>query len=160
MLSKLGFEFIYSNVEPMTQEPLPVHDFRQYFNLSLGMARIIYCDHSQLEEVRQLASECSPGIVQKLNPTTREDLHDNDETSLIIVTEERLMRGFDYRAYYTGFALLIAKELDCYRSYLQALGRAGRIGEPAKKFKLDAVGSGYVEEGSRTSLKVLRNYRM
>ena len=54
-----------------------------------------------------------------------------------IVTEPRLMRGFDYRsADGNGIALLLCLGFDTNRSYRQALGRVGRFGDPFKRFKL------------------------
>ena len=56
---------------------------------------------------------------------------------VMVVTEPRLMRGFDYRsADGRGIALLLCLGFDTNRSYRQALGRVGRFGDPFKRFKL------------------------
>ena len=128
--------------------------------MSSGWARLIYCDDSQVDEVEQAARDHDESLHVVHNPVCREGLHNNDESSLLIVTQKRLMRGFDYRAPVTGFALLIAKQLDSRRSYLQAIGRAGRNGERGSWFILKSLGPGYPLEGARASLDVLRRYHM
>ena len=56
---------------------------------------------------------------------------------VMVVTEPRLMRGFDYRsADGQGIALLLCLDFDTNRSYRQALGRVGRFGDPCKRFSL------------------------
>ena len=117
-----------------------VKDYHEYFTKSQGQAKLVYCDDDDKDAVIAAAKNCCPNIAVKENGVTRKELHGNDEKNLLIVTEERLMRGFDYRAPTTGFALLIAKQLPNKRAYLQALGRVGRMGEDASWYKLSNVG--------------------
>lgn len=46
----------------------------------------------------------------------------------MIVTEERLMRGFDYRCT-EGIALLLARGFIHKRGLLQGMGRVGRMND-------------------------------
>ena len=56
---------------------------------------------------------------------------------VIVVTEPRLMRGFDYRsADKKGIALILCLGFGTQRGYRQALGRVGRFGDPCKRFTL------------------------
>ena len=61
---------------------------------------------------------------------------------MFFVTEERLLRGFDYRRKYGlqgGLALLLAKSCSSESTYQQAIGRVGRFGEESKRFILQDV---------------------
>ena len=66
------------------------------------------------------------------------------------------MRGFDYRSD-TGIALLLCKQLDSKRAFLQAMGRVGRMGDTAQWFKLQQVGNGYTK-GSVETIGAMRYY--
>ena len=56
---------------------------------------------------------------------------------VLVVTDPRLMRGFDYRtADKKGIALMLCLGFDTRRGYVQALGRVGRFGDPCKRFTL------------------------
>ena len=76
-------------------------------------------------------------------------LHGNTAKHVHIVTEQRLMRGFDYRAPGVGFGLLLTRVLDSKRAFRQAIGRAGRMGDGGVWTKLPSVGLGYPEQGDR-----------
>ena len=56
---------------------------------------------------------------------------------VMVVTDPRLMRGFDYRsADKKGIALILCLGFDTQRGYRQALGRVGRFGDPCRRFTL------------------------
>ena len=64
-----------------------------------------------------------------LRATTARDVY--------IVTDPRLMRGFDYRsADGHGIALLMCNHVDSEREANQALGRVGRYGDRGERAKL------------------------
>ena len=55
---------------------------------------------------------------------------------VVLVSDERLLRGVDYRAPGTGLALLIAASFSTNRAFTQALGRVGRFGESCERVQL------------------------
>ena len=54
---------------------------------------------------------------------------------ILVVTDEVLMRGFDYRSN-CGIELLIAAQFIHERAYEQGLGRVGRNGDKCKRYLL------------------------
>ena len=58
---------------------------------------------------------------------------------LLIITDEVLMRGFDYRAPTNGIELLLARDFACERHLVQALGRVGRHYDPCRRFRLTGL---------------------
>ena len=99
-----------------------------------GKSFIIYCGGEQVDSMAEELTQhfkghtVSPPIYK--NAYTRDELHNySDQARAYIVTDEVLMRGFDYRSPATGIALLIARKLSTQRAYLQAIGRAGRMGD-------------------------------
>ena len=84
-------------------------------------------------------------------------LHGNTAKHVHIVTEQRLMRGFDYRAPGVGFGLLLTRVLDSKRAFRQAIGRAGRMGDGGVWTKLPSVGLGYPLHGDPANAEKLRH---
>ena len=65
------------------------------------------------------------------------------DDSCLIVTDEKLMRGVDYRLRKQGsepesdgIDLLICASFSNKRAYIQGLARVGRYNEPCSRFKL------------------------
>lgn len=57
------------------------------------------------------------------------------QESLCIVTNEKLMRGLDYRTTHgVGIDLLVAQNFTSKRAMIQGLNRVGRYGEPFSQF--------------------------
>ena len=106
------------------------------------MAKLVYCDGEMAAEVEKIALTSVTGANIKNNPILTKDLRGNNQESVIIVTQQRLMRGFDYRSD-DGIALLICKQLENKRAFLQAMGRVGRMGDEAQWYRLPGVGKGY-----------------
>ena len=135
MVDTHGFQAVCSGMKVKADECKveDVASFRAFFQASSDMAHIVYCSDEQKVEVEQAAREHFKGLAIAPaihhNASEKAVLHDNDEKSVHIVTEARLLRGFDYRAPVTGFALLVAKQLGSKRAFRQALGRAGRMGD-------------------------------
>ena len=55
---------------------------------------------------------------------------------VMLVSDERLLRGIDYRAPGTGIALIVAASFSTNRALAQALGRVGRFGESCERVQL------------------------
>ena len=68
----------------------------------------MYCAEDDVNDVQAAARLDNSNVVFHSNGHTRADLHHNTQKDVHIVTDQRLMRGFDYRAPTVGFALLIA----------------------------------------------------
>ena len=68
----------------------------------------MYCAEDDVNDVQAAARLYTRNVVFHSNGHTRADLHNNTQKDVHIVTDQRLMRGFDYRAPTVGFALLIA----------------------------------------------------
>ena len=136
MLDALNFTFVSSG---MTAAAKPsdvgtVTTVQSFLQANTGKSFIIYCGEEQVASMEADLKQhfeghaVSPHIYT--NAFTRDALHnDGDQVRAYIVTDEVLMRGFDYRSPETGIALLIARKLSTQRAYLQAIGRAGRNGD-------------------------------
>ena len=150
MLNTLEFQFVASGMTVNADEKkvIDTNSLDEFFDATPTMAHIIYCDETDKAEVLKAATahfkglSISPAI--HLNACSQDVLQNNDERSLYIITDERLMRGFDYRAPITGIALLVAKPLSSLRSYRQALGRVGRMGDVGFWAKT-GVAKGYLD---------------
>ena len=114
----LGFGFVFSGMTPTATRPDTIRNYGEFFGQSPEKAHIVYCDETDKEGVEASARFHIPDAVIIRNAFTREALHGNTEKHVHIVTEQRLMRGFDYRAPTVGFALLIARQLDSKRAFL------------------------------------------
>ena len=110
-LKFLGFQFIDAGMIAVAcEDSLETLDsYKDFFDRSNGMARIIYCHGSNFITLEGLVKGWIQGAIVLHNACTKEDLHGNTEKHVHIVTDQRLMRGFDYRAPTVGFALLIAR---------------------------------------------------
>ena len=66
------------------------------------------------------------------------------------------MRAHDYRATddNTGIALFIDKPLSCKRTFLQALGRVGRYGQPCKRLVRKGLNIIDMEESARVKQRI------
>ena len=119
-LKHLGFQFIDAGMMAVANEESveKLDSYKNFFARSKGMARIIYCHDSSFRTIKSLVTGWLQGAIVVHNACTKEDLHGNTSQHVHIVTEQRLMRGFDYRAPTVGFALLIARQLDSKRAFL------------------------------------------
>ena len=74
---------------------------------------------------------------------------------VFVTSDEAYMRGHDYKmddSNKEGIALFLQKPFSCKRTFLQALGRVGRYGEPCKRYvkkDLEIINS---EEFARSKL--------
>ena len=74
---------------------------------------------------------------RKNNVSEMAELRSTVASDVLVVTEPRLMRGFDYRAAdKKGIALMLCLGFDTQRGYIQALGRVGRFGDSCRRFTL------------------------
>ena len=58
---------------------------------------------------------------------------------LIIITDSKLMRSFNYRAPLKGIILIIARSFPNTRQGIQGHGRVGRYDEPCERYILEGV---------------------
>ena len=58
---------------------------------------------------------------------------------LVVTSDPEVMRGYDFRSQKVGMILFIAKSFASMRDANQGMGRVGRFGESAKRFKLQSV---------------------
>ena len=114
-----------------------VTDIPAFFTQCAKMGKLIYVGSSDahVAVAEELAAQHKLQVmkdesnVSVLRQTTQQTVH--------IVTQARLMRGFDYRSSdNAGIALLICVQFDSKRAVYQALGRVGRYGDPCKRCKL------------------------
>ena len=78
------------------------------------------------------------------------------ENTLLVVSQERLMRGFDYRtADGIGIDLLIARNFTSKRAFVQGLNRVGRYNEAYGQFIL----AGIKPFSNSESLRIVANVR-
>ena len=105
-----------------------------FFKNTAGMVRILYCNENEVDAVRTIAMK--HGCIVYSNNADKTVLRHNTAKHVHVVTEQRLMRGFDYRAPGVGFGLLLMRSLDSKRAYRQAIGRAGRMDDTGSWAKL------------------------
>ena len=80
-----------------------------------------------------------------------EDLRAIKANDVLVVTEPRLMRGFDYRSEdKNGIALMMCYDVGTLRDYIQALGRVGRFDDPCMRYTLS--GAAMVDKTKQTAL--------
>ena len=91
-------------------EPKPVDNFEQFFQENADRAKLIYGGKKDEDKVKVLA----PNV--RVNEADLSVTKNLTKTDCLLVTEELLMRGIDYRAKSDGIALLIAKELSSDRA--------------------------------------------
>jgi hypothetical protein len=58
---------------------------------------------------------------------------------LLVTSDPDVMRGYDFRSQKVGMILCIAKSFASMRDANQGMGRVGRFGESAQRFKLQSV---------------------
>ena len=58
---------------------------------------------------------------------------------LLVTSDPEVMRGYDFRSQKVGMILCIAKSFASMRDAYQGMGRVGRFGESAQRFKLQSV---------------------
>ena len=92
-------------------------------------AKLIFTDHSKVKEVRSKAQ----GSVFEENPEDKDFIENLTPNHVVIVTNERNMRGYNYRCP-EGINLLIDKTFSNERAFIQGLGRVGRHDEDCKRF--------------------------
>ena len=95
------------------------------------------------------------GLTPRCDVSDPETLRKMKPSDCYIVTQKRLMRGFDYRGTpidnatatlpcedstsRTKLSLLLACSADTERDYIQALGRVGRYGDACARYRLHGV---------------------
>ena len=109
---------------------MPVSSIEEFIRENAHRAKLIFGLPADEADIRALACDT------KLNETNLAVTKNLSKTSCLLVTEETLMRGIDYRAEGCGIALLIANALTSDRALEQAKGRVGRYGEPCGRYKL------------------------
>ena len=139
----------YSGMKPKFAKGnyMNVESYENFFRLTTGVAKLVYCDVDQLEAVTAKAKFTQPDAIIKENVKDKSGLHENDARSVIIVTEERLMRGFDYRCT-EGIALLMARGFSHERALMQGMGRVGRMDDLCERYKLASVETLCPEDGN------------
>ena len=82
------------------------------------------------------------------------------ERKCLIVTDEELMRGIDYRLKKTegskddGIDLLVMRSFSSKRAVEQGLSRVGRYNEPCRRYKLESVGLLDTEAEADLNMKI------
>ena len=135
-----------------------VETYDDFFDKNPGMAKLVYCRDEEVEKVKEAAKKVQPKADIKTNVVGKSGLHSNTVESVMIVTDKRLMRGFDYRCE-KGIAMVLASSFDHERALLQAMGRVGRMNDKFKRYKLASAEALYPENGNKNILKAMRPYK-
>ena len=106
------------------------------------MAKLVYLgpndelqDSTVVEELEQQIEALKLTKLQDVSAVA--ELRNTTANQVYVVTKPHLMRGYDYRSVDgNGIALLICSKLASARDLKQALGRVGRYGDPAARYKL------------------------
>ena len=94
--------------------------FEAFFKCSTRGAKLVYCLEEDVEEVRELAVEQGP--TTKVNCTDLGHIRDM-KNKCLIVSDEELLRGVDYRlkeeggSEHDGIDLLVAYSFSNNRAY-------------------------------------------
>ena len=104
------------------------------------MAKLVYSEECGCLD-RQLDSLIAFHNLRRLdNVSDMEILRKATANDVFVVTDPKLMRGFDYRTSdRSGIALLLCHGFPTQRSLYQGLGRVGRFGDPCKRFVLKGI---------------------
>ena len=116
-----------------------------FFSTSTRGAKLVWCTAGKVLKVTQQARDANLKVIQDCK-----DLSIIRAMSgyCIIVTNEELMRGVDYRLKetqllqdedYDGIDLLIACPFSNSRAYQQGLARVGRYNEPCTRYILKDI---------------------
>ena len=99
----------------------------------------------------------SAAIEKNYNPVVNqqnfEKLRDLRNVDCMLVTEPHLMRGVDYRYKGEGIDLLLARDFNTTRAFIQGCGRVGRYSEPCDRFQLDTMAEGLINEKEELRLR-------
>lgn len=138
-------------------------------------ALLVYIDRNDIEEVLRCFKYLPGG--QDASATS---LRDKDEATVgdynilfnvdnvmrlrvltskdvLIVTDEALMRGFDYRCNESGIALYIGRHLSTERARIQAFGRVGRYDEPCQRYADICLNNDLVDPNALANLSIRIN---
>ena len=106
--------------------------------LAYEPVRLVYCTDEQINDVKQLAVDPEAVIVNSTDSDLLESLDDMKDV-VLIVTDQQLMRGVDYRAPKKGIHLLIMRSFEHTRAAMQGLGRVGRANDRCRRYLLADV---------------------
>jgi len=105
----------------------------EFFQKHPGRAKLIFAKEEAADVYKELAKEHDLTYIE--NCQDLEIIRNLTGKDMLVVTEEILMRGVDYRAQH-GIDLLIATTTSTKRSFLQCLGRVGRGTDEAGRYIL------------------------
>ena len=138
-----------SRLDVKCLQPLSVNSF---ITKSFGdKARLMFVDDADIPSLEYSLNVENPGITVYRNHATLADLRQLTPNHVCLVSEVRLMRGFDYRCK-EGINLLIAKQVDSQRTLIQALSRVGRYGEVCSRYVREDLKDRVVDAGNSLAL--------
>ena len=147
-LAALGFKiwneevFGYEAVDPEIDFKVP--DWKTFFERTTRGAKLVFGSLNDANRIAQVATDA--GFQTKVDSRDF-NLIRNMSDWCLIVTEEKLMRGIDYRVRKLlasaekedGIDLLICAPFNNKRARKQGLGRVGRGQEPCTRVQLEGI---------------------
>ena len=139
-----------------------MEDIEQFFAAAERGAKLVFCSAGKVLQVTQQARDKKFEVFIDCRDLTRiRDMHGY----CLIVTDESLMRGVDYRLKEEvlhdatdGIDLLVACSFSNSRAYKQGQARVGRYNEPCTRYILKGVSK--VDEQQVKELKAELARRM
>ena len=138
----LGFAVMNPGfTQPDYEDVQTVLSLRHFLETTEGMPKVLFFDPNDKRWDAQAVLERKLDTIQ--DSFELEHYEDITANTILLQTEEELMRGVDYRTKVPkGIALLLMQPLSSVRAYRQALGRVGRYGSKCYR----AVINGFVQK--------------
>ena len=125
------FSIYDSGIEPAASAAVKPQylEYKDFFaSVYDNMGRLVYCEEAEFDSIKASVIPARLHHATYCNVEDLAQLADIQPGSVYLISEQCLMRGFDYRCK-NGLALLISKRLDSERALYQALARVGRYDE-------------------------------
>ena len=116
LLENYRFKFFDSllDVTPLDVNRIEATNIKKFFDATYDdMARLIYVDAKQVKDIEDQAKQRDKLV--RIKVSSLEELRTLEPNHVLIVTEKRLMRGFDYKCE-AGIQMLLAKQADSAKS--------------------------------------------
>ena len=109
-------------------------DFAAFLDTTPGTGKVAYVKAESIEAYKATAEMA--GLKAYVDVGDIEQLRHIKENQVYFTTEQKFMRGYDYRSdnEATGLALYMENQVVTARDWAQALGRVGRLGETCQRY--------------------------
>ena len=136
VIYKMNFK-MYDSKTPSPLDANSVHNclsIQAFFNsMQTDRAKLVFANNAQIEQIKKVAEEAGREV--HINTEDLAIIRNLSSKHALIVTDEDLIRGVDYRCS-KGLDLLLCTEPSSNRMLIQALGRVTRCDDPGTRYRL------------------------